>query len=194
MKGHEYPRQLLAAMLAEHVPARLVTIRENLTTDQRDPETWPPDPNAYLLADQLPMREELYPAILITSTDATVDNNLQAGLGEFIYEYTLTIGVAVVSPRHGGEMQSSLGRDRIMLAVREALLMNGNLAADCFAVSRNLVEATGAAVETLQGQPLSLGNITLAVRVVEELVDPLAEALDVSVSVSAVNAAQFFGE
>jgi hypothetical protein len=110
---------------------------------------------------------------VITSTTASVDSNLQAGLGEFIYEYALTVGVAVVAPRHGGEARSSVGRDRIMLAVREALLLNANLADDCFAVVRNLREETGAAVETLQSQPMSLGNVLFTVRVVEELTDPL---------------------
>ena len=173
MKGHEYPRALLAAMLTEHVPPRLAVIRAAHTQDPDEPESWPPNPRAYLLADQLPMKEEQYPAVLITSTSAAVDTNLQAGLGEFIYEYAVTVGVAVVSPRHGGETQSSVGRDRIMLAVREALLLNANLAADCFAVVRNLTEETGAAIETLQSQPMSLGNITFAVRVVEELTDPV---------------------
>jgi hypothetical protein len=173
MKGHEYPRQLLAGMLQSAVPERLARIRSAATTDADVPETWPPDPKSYLLADQLPMKEELYPAVVITSTTASVDSNLQAGLGEFIYEYALTVGVAVVAPRHGGEARSSVGRDRIMLAVREALLLNANLADDCFAVVRNLREETGAAVETLQSQPMSLGNVLFTVRVVEELTDPL---------------------
>lgn len=173
MKGHEYPRQLLADMLQSAVPERLTRIRSAATTDADVPETWPPDPKSYLLADQLPMKEELYPAVVITSTTASVDSNLQAGLGEFIYEYALTVGVAVVAPRHGGEARSSVGRDRIMLAVREALLLNANLADDCFAVVRNLREETGAAVETLQSQPMSLGNVLFTVRVVEELTDPL---------------------
>ena len=160
-------------MLQTAVPERLARIRAVATTDPDAPETWPPNPKSYLLADQLPMKEELYPAVVITSTTASVDSNLQAGLGEFIYEYALTIGVAVVAPRHGGESASSIGRDRIMLAVREALLLNANLAADCFAVVRGLREETGAAVETMQSQPMSLGNLLFTVRVVEELTDPL---------------------
>lgn len=173
MKGHEYPRQLLASMLEAEVPVRLAAIRAALTTDPEAPETWPPDPKAYLLADELPLKEEKYPAVLITSSSAAVDRNIQAGLGEFMYEYALTIGCAVVADRHGGETKSSLGRDRILLAIREALLLNAQLADDCFAVVRALTEETGAAVETLQGKAMSLGNITFAVRVVEELTDPL---------------------
>lgn len=175
MRGHEYPRRLLADMLAVEVPIRLASIRANLTTDPEVPETWPPDPKSYLLADELPMKEEKYPAVLITSTTSSVNTNLQAGLGEFIYEYSLTVGCAVVAARHGGEEASSLGRDRILLAIREALMLNSSLANDCFAVVRDLSEITGAAVENLQGKAMSLGNITFAVRVVEELTDPITD-------------------
>lgn len=175
MRGHEYPRQLLRTMLTTEVPLRLAAIRAAATVDPEVPETWPPDPKAYLLADQLPMKEEQYPAVLITSSTAQPDTNLQAGLGEFIYEYALTVGVAVVAPRHGGEERSSVGRDRILLAVREALMLNASLADDCFAVVRGMTETTGAAVETMQSQPMSLGNLTFAVRVVEVLTDPLLD-------------------
>ena len=167
MKGHEYPRQLVREMLEQQVPARLELLRAVLETD------WPANPRAYLLADQLPLKEEQYPCVLVTSTTAAPDIAIQAGLGEFIYEYALTIGVAVVSSRHGGETVASVGRDRILLAVREALMLNANLAPDCFLVVRNLSEQTGAAVETMQSKSMSLGNITLAVRVIETLEDPL---------------------
>lgn len=175
MRGHEYPRKLLAEMLATEVPIRLAAIRAALTVDPEAPELWPPDPKSYLLADELPMKEEKYPAVLITSTSASVNTNLQAGLGEFIYEYSVTVGCAVVATRHGGEEASSLGRDRILLAIREALMLNSSLADDCFAVVRDLSEITGAAVENLQGKAMSLGNITFAVRVVEELTDPITD-------------------
>lgn len=175
MKGHEYPRQLLAEMLAVQVPLRLDVIRAALTEDLEEPVTWPPDPKAYLLADELPLKEEKYPAVLITSSRAAVDSNIQAGLGEFIYEYAITVGCAVVADRHGGETKSSLGRDRILLAIREALLLNAQLATDCFAVVRAVTEETGAAVETMQGKAMSLGNITFAVRVIEELSDPILD-------------------
>lgn len=173
MKGHEYPRQLLAEMLEVQVPLRLAKIRAAATVDPEVPELWPPDPKSYLLADELPMKEEKYPSVLVTSSSAAVDSNIQSGLGEFIYEYTLTVGCAVVADRHGGETKSSLGRDRILLAIRESLLLNAQLADDCFAVVRALTEETGAAIENLQSKAMSLGNITFAVRVIEELTDPL---------------------
>lgn len=169
MKGHEYPRRLLREMLEGQVPIRLSLVRTAAE------EQWPPDPKAYLLADALPMKEEQYPTVLITSSTGRPNVHLQAGLGEFVYEYELTVGVAVVASRHGGEELASVGRDRIMLAVREALMLNAKLADDCNLVTRDMAEQTGAAVENLQSKPMSLGNITLAVRVVEELTDPLLD-------------------
>lgn len=171
MKGHEYARRMLKDMLEQRVPERLDVIRA--TVD----EQWPPDPRAYLLADSLPMKEEQFPCVLVTSSNGRPNVNLQSGLGEFIYEYELTVGVALVAPRHGGEEMSSIGRDRVLLAVREALMLNAKLADDCFAVTRGMPEATGAAIESIQSKPMSLGNITLAVRVVEELIDPLLDAV-----------------
>jgi len=158
-------------MLENEVPARLALIRETLTVDPENPVTWPPDPRSYVLADELPLKEEQYPAVLITSTTSGVDTPVQAGLGEFIYEYTLNVSCAVVSTRHGGQTQASIGRDRILLAIRESLLLNSQLANDCFAVVRSANEQTGAAIENLQSKPMSLGSITFAVRVIEELQD-----------------------
>lgn len=169
MKGHEYPRSLLKAMLAVQVPARLSVSRASTGED------WPIDPRSYQLADSLPMKEEHYPCVLITASSASPNTSIQAGLGQFIYEYTLTVQVAVVASRHGGEELASVGRDRILLAVREALMLNAELADDCFSVVRNLNEQTGAAVENMQGKPMSLGNITFSVRVVEELEDPILD-------------------
>ena len=128
MKGHEYARRMLKDMLEQRVPERLDVIRAAVD------EQWPPDPRAYLLADSLPMKEEQFPCVLVTLSNGRPNVNLQSGLGEFIYEYELTVGVALVAPRHDGEEMSSIGRDRVLLAVREALMPNARLADDCFAV------------------------------------------------------------
>lgn len=167
MKGHEYPRRMLKAMLEERVPQRLAVIRANAQSE----EEWPPDPRAYLLADALPMKEEQYPCVLITSSEATTANALQGGLGDFVYEYQISIGVAVVAGRHGGDVRASIGRDRILLAVRESLRLFSRLADDCVVYTRNMPEVTGAPSETMQSAPMSLGNIAVTVAVTESLND-----------------------
>jgi hypothetical protein len=170
-------------MLAEQVPARLAAIRAAAT---HEPDC-PKDPKSYQLADSLPTKEEQYPCVLITASQATPYINLQAGLGEAVYEYTLTIQIAYIASRHGGESLASLGRDRILLAVREALLLNARLADDCEAFVRNASEQTGAAVESMQSQPMSLGNITFTVRVDEELTDPLLDVNGNPVVITSTN-------
>lgn len=169
MRGHEYVRSLVCSMLESQVPLRLAKIRTELDTD------WPANPHAYLLADQLPLKEEQYPAVMVSSTTASRDTALQAGLGEFIYEYAMTVAVAVVSSRHGGEEQASVGRDRILLAVREALMLNASLADDCFLAVRSMSEQTGAAMETMQSKPMCLGNVSIIARVIETLEDPILD-------------------
>lgn len=177
MKGHEYARRMLKEMLEVQVPNRLDVIRATAG------EEWPPNPKSYILADVLPMKEEQYPAVLVTSSSGKVNVNLQSGLGEFVYEYDLTVGVALVAPRHGGEEMSSVGRDRILLAIREALMLNAGLADDCFAVTRRMPEETGPAIENPQSKPMSLGNISLSIRVVEELSDPLRDEAGTPIAV-----------
>lgn len=167
MKGHEYPRQLIKQMLEARVPQRLAAIRAAAAVE---PE-WPPNPKAYLLADTLPAKEEQYPCVLVTSSEASPVSAVQAGLGDFIYEYQLSVGVAVVAGRHGGEVAASIGRDRILLAVREALRLYARLADDCVVYTKSMPEVTGAPGENMQSAPLSLGNISVTVAVTEALND-----------------------
>lgn len=185
MKGHEYPRQMLKAMLEQRVPERLAVIRANATTELE----WPPNPKAYLLADVLPSKEEQYPCVLITSTEASSVTAQQAGLGEFRYEYQLTLGVAVVAGRHGGEVRASIGRDRILLAVREALRMYARLADDCVVYTRSMPEVTGSPMENMQSAPMALGNISVTVAVDEVLDDPIAVIASTDITTSAVDPA-----
>ena len=175
MKGHEYPRELIKAMLTTQVPLRLEALRARLTTDPEAPVEWPVNPNSYQLADQLPMKEEQFPCVLISSTEATRNAHLQPGLGETVFDYTMTVTVAVTSSRHGGDEEASVGRDRIMLAVREALMLNADLADDAYSIVRDIKEQTGAPAENLQSKPLALGNLGFSVRVVEDLTDPLLD-------------------
>lgn len=174
MRGHEYPRRLLAAMLADQVPRRLAVLRAEMD------DTWPPDPAAVLLSDRLPDDESLYPCILVTSTRMTSmkATSATATVDGFVCTYELTIAVAVRAARHGGDEAASIGRDRVLLAVREALLTAGQLANDCQAVVRGLGEQTGQAGEDMQARPLSLGNLTLSALVYETVTDPSGPGAD----------------
>lgn len=190
MSGHEYPRALLLSMLMQEVPGRLDGIKAGLTTDEENPVTWPPTPNGWLLADRLPQREDYYPAVIVSSTQGRLDQAVQGGLGtdgagQFIWRYDLTIGVAVVATRHGGDDEASVGRDRILLACREAVMLNPKLSDNCRLILRGLSETTGAALEDLQSRALALGNLSVGVEVIETLTDQIASVQDASASVTA---------
>lgn len=189
MSGHEYPRALLLSMLMQQVPGRLDAIKAALTSDPEAPVTWPPTPNGWLLADRLPQREDYYPAVIVSSTQGRLDAAVQSGLGtdgagDFIWRYDLTIGVAVVASRHGGDDEASVGRDRLMLACREAVMLNPKLADNCRLILRGLSETTGAALEDLQSRALALGNLSVGVEVTETLTDQIGEISSTSTSVT----------
>jgi hypothetical protein len=176
VNGHEFPRSLLLSMLMQTVPGRLDAIKAQLTSDPTDPITWPPTPTAWLLADRLPQREDFYPAVLVSSTMGRLEAAVQAGLGptgvgDFVFRYDLTVGVAVVATRHGGENEASVGRDRLLLACREAVMLHPKLDDNARVIIRGLSETTGAAVEDLQTRAMSLGNLSISVEVTETLSD-----------------------
>jgi hypothetical protein len=192
--GHEYPRALLLSMLMQEVPGRLDAIKARLTADPEAPVTWPPTPNGWLLADRLPQREDYYPAVIVSSTQGRLDQAVQSGLGvsgegDFIWRYDLTIGVAVIATRHGGDDEASIGRDRILLACREAVMLNPKLSDSCRLILRGLSETTGAAVEDLQSRAMALGNLSVGVEVTETLTDQLGVVTESSTSITAHDAA-----
>ncbi len=189
MSGHEYPRALLLSMLMQEVPGRLEAIKARLTADEDNPVVWPPTPNGWLLADRLPDREDYYPAVLVSSTQGRLEAAAQAGLGadgagDFIWRYDLNIGVAVVASRHGGDDEASIGRDRILLACREAVMLNSKLSDNCRLIIRGLSETTGAPVENLQSQGMALGNLLVGVNVTETLIDQVSVVADYSATVA----------
>lgn len=189
MSGHEYPRALLLSMLMQEVPGRLEAIKARLTADEDNPVVWPPTPNGWLLADRLPDREDYYPAVLVSSTQGRLESAAQAGLGtdgagDFIWRYDLNIGVAVVASRHGGDDEASIGRDRILLACREAVMLNSKLSDNCRLIIRGLSETTGAPVENLQSQGMALGNLLVGVNVTETLMDQVSVVADYSATVA----------
>lgn len=174
MKGHEYAREVLKAHLEAWVPARLETIRAARDAD------FPPDPKAYLLSDVLPDDTAGYPCVLVQSTSMPDWQRTTGGAPgeEFIVDYDVRIVVAVGYSQIGksaGE-NASIGRDRLLLAIREALLWRSTLAADAVLISAGLTEQTGAAAQDLQARPIAMGQIDTRVRVVETLTDPLVVA------------------
>ena len=72
---------------------------------------------------------------------------------------------------HGDAEAASKDRDRVLLAVREAIYSAAGLTEDIDISPRKRPEATGAAAETRAGVPLAAGTLKFRARVTETLTD-----------------------
>lgn len=166
MRGHEHLKSSLLAYLTTAVPERLGLIRTALTV------TSPDDPAAYIAADSLTVGTE-YPIVLVRST--AVDALRAAGTpvsgqtSTWAARYTVEVVVAADSGTHGDYPAACTDRDRLLLAVREALLLAEDVGDGIELQRAGLTEQTGAAAETLQGRPLAAGSVSLQAIVVEDL-------------------------
>jgi hypothetical protein len=181
MRGHEYARAQVKTHLAARVGPRLAAIRAALTVST------PTNPAAgsYMLADQLPIDPSMYPAVVVMSTGAPrIRRQSVTASGDqtdFVVVYDLRVVVACRTDIAGGEEAASRDRDRLLLAVREALLGRANLPDDMEMLTSELREETGAASQDLRGRPLSAGQITFSVAILETLAPiPAPEAIEVS--------------
>lgn len=179
MKGHEYARAQVRAHLQARVPGRLSAIKTALNVST------PAAPAAYLLSDRLPTDPNLYPCILINSTGVPRMRSqsvyADGDSADFIVVYDLRIIVACRTDVAGGDEAASVDRDRLLLAVREALLGRANLPADIEIVTSDMREDTGAATQDLRGRPLAAGQITFGVGTLETLAPaPVPDALEES--------------
>lgn len=179
MKGHEYVRATVRTLLQAKVPARLTAIKTALTVST------PAAPAAYLLADRLPTDPAQYPCVLINST-GTPRMRAQSvyadgDSADFIVVYDLRVVVACRTDTAGGDEAASRDRDRLLLAVREALLGRANLPDEVEIVTTDMREDTGAATQDLRGRPLSAGQLTFSVATLETLAPvPVPDALEES--------------
>lgn len=179
MKGHEYVRSIVRAHLQAKVPGRLSAIKSALLT------ATPAAPAAYLLADRLPTDPALYPCVLINSSGTprirAQSVYAEGDSSDFIIVYDMRLIVACRTDVAGGDEAASVDRDRLLLAVREALLSRGSLPDDLEIVTTDMREDTGAATQDLRGRPLAAGQITFGVGTLETLAalpasDPLEES------------------
>lgn len=179
MKGHEYARAVVREHLQRTVPTRLAAIRAGLTA------TTPSAPAAYLLADRLPTDPAQYPCILINSSGVprmrAQSVYADGDSADFICVYDMRLIVACRTDVAGGDEAASVDRDRLLLAVREALLTRASLPEDIEIVTGDMREDTGAATQDLRGRPLAAGQITFGVGTLENLAAiPAPDALEES--------------
>jgi hypothetical protein len=141
MKGHEYARAQVKTHLASRVGPRLAAIRSALSVSS--PSS--PAAGAYILADQLPVDPALYPCVVVMSTGAprmrAQSVRADGDAADFIVVYDLRVVVACRVDTAGSDEAASVDRDRLLLAVREALLGRANLPDDIEMVTSDLAGA-----------------------------------------------------
>lgn len=171
MLGHEGARRLLEQALAVAVPARLAMIRDRVppVPVAGAPQVWPPDPKV-LCADVIPDRSDWLPAVMVGSTKLEGLRAMEGGIGQqWLCTYSGDVAVAVVADNPASETLASVGRDRLLLAVREALLTHSRLADGVAVQLRGLTEDTGPVSEDMAARPMCGGVIPITIQAVEAL-------------------------
>ncbi|MBI1377249.1 MAG: hypothetical protein GC157_07185 [Frankiales bacterium] len=184
--GHEGVKQLVRAYLETWVPIRLELIRQALEVDTPD------DPRAVILADGLPNDPEQYPCVMVMSTRIDGMGRRQAvadgEVAEYDVDYVVKVVVAVQRGEYQGDDQAVLDRDRLLLAVRECVMLPAPLSDQVFILSNPAPEEeTGAAAKTVRDNPLAAGTVTFLVRAAEALMptSTLQAILDGTVDIAA---------
>lgn len=184
MKGHEYIREAVRTYLEAAVPAYLAAHLTEIGMTE-------PDPTAlrFVLADGLQDIND-FPVVVVRSTDARDDQ--RTGDGVWLVAYEVEIIAAVDHRMHGDYEGASVQRDRLLLAVREAVYAASGLTNDIDISPAKRVEQTGAAVETRAGVPLAAGTVAFTARVLESLtvLSPLDDVDAVDVSADVLDASQ----
>lgn len=195
MRGHEYIRDEVRGFLESTVPLFLAAHLADLGESEPAPASV-----SYLLADSLQeLPADIFPVVAVRSTDSVDDQPFREGVWGMVY--TLQVMVACDHRTYGatGYEQASRYRDRLLLAVREALyrvsgVKSADEDGDIEFLPGKRPERTGKGnQETLAGVALAAGTIDFRVRVTEMLGNagvPTERIDGVDLSVSGVDAGQ----
>ena len=184
MLGPEVARAAVRDHLALHVPAALAKIRTAAG------DTNPADPTGYLLADSVAEADinkpGRFPVILVRAPGLDErDPFITDGGRNWTFRYDMEIAILVDTSKFADHAGSSVGRDRLMLAVREVLWTQRTVSPAAEIAMRPYKEKTGeVAHETRQGRPLSAGEIYFQLDQ-EEPFDPLPLVTDAEASIEA---------
>ena len=184
MKGHEYIREAIRTYLEDTVPTRLQAhLTANGLTSPAVADL------TFLLADGLQEITD-FPAVIVRSTDS--DDDTRTSDGTWRITYDIEVIVACDHRVHGDAESASKDRDRVLLAVREAIYSAAGLTNDIDIAPRKRPEQTGAASETRAGVPLAAGTLKFRASVLETLVDldPPEDIDDVDLSADGYDASQ----
>lgn len=156
MRGHEYIRDVVKAHLIAAVPVRLAVIQAGLDD---------PVENLDFLLDDGAYRLQSLPAVVIRASDTP--SQRRTGEAEWVYDYSVEVIVACANDTIGNYEGATRQRDRLLLAVREALISPAVWPDDVELLPGDRPERTGPGVETVNSEPLAVGTITVTFRVTE---------------------------
>lgn len=185
MQGHEFARTRVASKLTTNLPTYLAAVRTRLGV------SWPPDPETILVADEVSpsigQMPNIYPSVLIRSTELLSLTPISRADGWW-GAYRMSVGVLCAS-RSPDPQEAAVGRDRIMLAIRELLLADRSLGDDegSTIVLDPYTERTGAAEQTLGSVPMSAGVIEFAARVFEPPYRDLVTIVSASIEIAPID-------
>lgn len=166
--GHYGARRALKTMLETVVPERLELIRV------AEGQDFLINPACYALVDAIP-DDDANPRVLISSSQSEVKVATSSSPYDLRqYDYDLSVAVTAFENRNLTEEEASILRDQLLLAVREALLVKGQLR-DGYSIVRassGREEVGAAGVEDRNGRAISLGSIAVRVRSAETVADP----------------------
>lgn len=157
MRGHEYVRDVVKALLVAQVPGRLAVIEDGLDDPVGDLD--------FILDDGL-YRLKSFPVVVVRATDAQIVK--RTGESEWLVGYDVEVIVACANATIGNTEGATRQRDRLLLAVREALYVGlSSLPDDVDFPPGAWPEKTGPSVETLNGEPLAVGTVAFQAQVTE---------------------------
>lgn len=171
MIGHEGVRRLTEAHLAAHLPAKLDQIRAQTPPVPVDnaPDVWPPNPKVFC-SDVVPTRSDLLPAVMVGSSQLLSLQACEGGAAaEWQGRYQFDVNAVCVSPHAGGDVLAGIGRDRLVLAVREILIEYPDAGGGVRLLCRDLVEDTGPVGQDDASRPKGGGVTTVQADTVETL-------------------------
>lgn len=192
MLGHEGVRRLTEAHLIARVPDALQQVRDTTppVEVEHEPPVWPPDPHV-MVADEFPERSDKLPCVIVTSAELLGMDAEEGGASpEWVCRYQLDLGCLVVSPQAGHLTLASVGRDRILLALRHICIDEPEVAPGVRLVCRELTEETGPGKQDSASRPMAGGLITIQIEAIETLGTTLSDLIDLTTSITAVDARQ----
>lgn len=192
MLGHEGVRRLTEKHLRDRLPERMTAIRSQFppVAVDNEPAVWPPDPHV-MCADEFPERSDKLPAVIVTSADLLDMKAEEGGASPtWVCTYQLDLGCIVVSPQSGQLTLASIGRDRILLAMRHICISDPQVGPGVRLLCRELTEETGPGKQDSAQRPLAAGLITIQVEAVETLDETGFDLTDFDTTITVVDARQ----